>query len=237
MSLQPAARAQLYCAIDRAEIDKALALAQTVAQDVDGLKLGLEFFLAQGRAGVERLASLGLPLFLDLKLHDIPNTVGSAVASLRGLDLAYVTVHASGGSAMIEAAVSAAKSLPQAPIILAVTVLTSLGRDDLAYIGVTDAPERQVDRLAGLAMSAGAGGLVCSPLEVARLRRLAGPDVRLVVPGIRPAGASAGDQKRIMSPSDAQAAGADILVVGRPISAEADPGRAAASLRRQLEAA
>jgi orotidine-5'-phosphate decarboxylase len=220
---------RLIVALDTADIGRARGWADAVAPHAGMLKLGLEFFLANGASGFRSVA--GAPIFLDLKLHDIPNTVAGAVRAILPLQPRMLTVHASGGAAMIRAAREASAAAGAArPQILAVTVLTSLGRDDLVSTGVIDAPQEQVLRLGRLAVEAGADGLVCSPLEVAMLRQALGPRVALVVPGIRPSGMASGDQARTMGPGQAVAAGADWIVVGRPITSAADPGAAAADI-------
>jgi orotidine-5'-phosphate decarboxylase len=193
------------------------------------IKLGLEFFAANGPAGLRTLA--GWPLFLDLKLHDIPNTVAGAVRALLPLAPRLLTLHAAGGTAMLAAARAAAAAAGDArPRLLAVTVLTSLDAPALHATGVADAPADQVLRLARLALAAGMDGLICAPTEVAALRSALGPAPLLVVPGIRPAGAATDDQARTLSPAEAAAAGADWLVVGRPITQAPDPRAAAAAL-------
>lgn len=220
----------IYVAIDTPDLGRAKALAAAVSPHVGGLKLGLEFFAANGSAGVAALSAAGLPIFLDLKLHDIPNTVGKAVAALAPLAPAVLTVHASGGRAMLEAAKAAA---PSGCKIVAVTVLTSLDHDDLAAIGVTSAPAEQVERLADLARSAGCDGIVCSGEEVAAAAAR-WPGGTFVVPGLRPAGSDLGDQKRVLTPADALDRGASILVVGRPITAATDPAEAARAIAASL---
>ena len=220
----------IYVAIDAPELARARQLAEAVAPHVGGLKLGLEFFAANGPEGVEALASAELPIFLDLKLHDIPNTVAKAVEALRPLSPAVLTVHAAGGHAMLAAAKAAA---PATTKVVAVTVLTSLDGSDLQAIGVGGSPEEQVARLAALTRLAGCDGIVCSGQEVAAARS-AWPGGTFVVPGVRLAGGDAGDQKRVMSPSDARAAGASILVIGRPITAAADPAAAARDIAASL---
>lgn len=207
-----------------------MALARAVAPHVGGLKLGLEFFMAHGPEGVRAMAALGRPIFLDVKLHDIPNTVAGALRSLGALDLFLVNVHAGGGRAMLEAARAAC---PPATRLVAVTVLTSLDDADLAATGVADGAAAQVGRLADMARSAGLDGVVCSPREVAGLKAR-WPDGLFVVPGVRPAGAAAGDQKRTMAPRDALAAGASLLVIGRPITAAPDPAAAARAIADDL---
>jgi len=221
-------RSPIFVAIDTPDLGRAKTIATRVRRHVGGIKLGLEFFCANGRHGIHEMAELRLPIFLDLKLHDIPNTVGKAVQALRPLEPAILTVHAAGGRAMMEDAKAAA---PAGTKVVAVTVLTSLDGDDLAAIGVRGDPHEQVARLADLAREAGLDGLVCSGSEVAAARKH-WHDGFFVVPGVRPAGGAAGDQKRVMTPRAALDAGASILVVGRPITQAADPDRAA----REIEA-
>lgn len=220
---------RLIVALDTTDPAGAAAWAAATASHVGLFKLGLEFFLANGPAGVRGIG--GRPIFLDLKLHDIPNTVAGAVRAVLPLKPRMLTVHASGGGAMLEAARTAAEPAgAERPMILGVTVLTSLTAGDLTATGVNDAPAGQVLRLARLALAAGADGLVCSPLEVAMLRDALGTGPTLVVPGIRPAGAAAGDQARTMTPEQAVAAGADYLVIGRPITGAPDPAAAASAI-------
>ncbi len=221
-------------AIDRPDLGGALALARGLVGAVGGLKLGLELFVAEGPAAVRALATTGLPIFLDLKLHDIPNTVAGAVRAAAGLGAALLTVHAAGGRAMLEAAVQAARASPSPPRLLAVTVLTSLDDADLAATGVAGAPLEQAVRLARLAREAGLDGVVCSPQEIAAVRAALGPGPLVVVPGIRPAGGAAGDQKRIATPAEALAAGADLLVIGRPITTAPDPRAAARAIVAEI---
>jgi len=224
---------KLIVALDTVDADRARSWAEAVSPHAGLLKLGLEFFLANGAAGFARIA--GAPIFLDLKLHDIPNTVAGGVRAVLHLRPRMLTIHASGGSAMIQAAHQAAASAgPDRPMILAVTVLTSLDQNDLHALGVNATPAEQVLRLGRLAIEAGADGLVCSPLEVAMLREALGPTVKLVVPGIRPAGSATGDQARTMTPAQAVAAGADWIVVGRPITGAADPAAAAADIAASI---
>jgi orotidine-5'-phosphate decarboxylase len=194
------------------------------------VKLGLEFFCANGPSGVHEIASLGLPIFLDLKLHDIPNTVAKAVQSLRPLEPAILTVHAAGGRAMLEEAKAAA---PEKTKVVGVTVLTSLDGADLKSVGVAGQPDQQVERLAGLAKTAGLDGIVCSGVEVAAAKR-AWPNGFFVVPGVRPEGAGLADQKRVVSPRAALDAGASILVIGRPITGAEDPEAALRAIASTL---
>ncbi len=220
---------RLIVALDTQDAARAAGWATAVAPHCGLFKLGLEFFLASGAAGMRAIG--GRPIFLDLKLHDIPNTVAGAVRAVLPLAPRMLTVHAAGGTAMVAAACQAAEAAGAArPMILAVTVLTSLAAQDLTATGITDPPVAQALRLARLAVAAGADGLVCSPLEVAMLREALGPGPALVVPGIRPAGSAAGDQARTMTPREAVAAGADWIVVGRPITAAPDAGQAAAAI-------
>ena len=212
----------IYVAIDTPDMDRAREIAEAVKRQAGGLKLGLEFFCHNGRHGVLELAELGLPIFLDLKLHDIPNTVAKSIQSLSPITPAVLTVHAAGGRAMLEDAKAAA---PVGTKVVAVTVLTSLDGDDLASIGVGADSHAQVERLAGLAREAGVDGIVCSGNEVAAARRQ-WKDGFFVVPGIRPANTHVADQKRVMTPRLAIDAGASILVIGRPITGAEDPGMA-----------
>jgi orotidine-5'-phosphate decarboxylase len=201
-----------------------------VRTHVGGIKLGLEFFCANGRHGVREMAELGLPIFLDLKFHDIPNTVGKAIQALRPLEPAILTVHAGGGRAMMEDAKAAA---PQGTKVVGVTVLTSLDEADLAAAGISDGPHAQVERLTALAREAGLDGVVCSGNEVAAAKQL-WPDGFFVVPGVRPADGPVGDQKRVMTPRKALDAGASILVIGRPITQADDPDVAARAIEATL---
>ncbi|HEV7658361.1 MAG TPA: orotidine-5'-phosphate decarboxylase [Allosphingosinicella sp.] len=220
----------VFVAIDTPDPDRAKAIAGKIKTHVGGLKLGLEFFSANGADGVREMAEFGLPIFLDLKLHDIPNTVAKAVQALNPLDLFILTIHAAGGRAMMEDAKAAASSGTK---VIAVTVLTSLDEADLEATGISGAPSAQVARLAALAREAGLDGVVCSGAEVAALKK-AWPDGYFVVPGVRPAGGAAGDQKRVVTPRKAMDAGASILVVGRPITSAEDPDAAARAIAATL---
>ncbi len=225
----------LIAALDSADPQKALAWANQLAPHCGLLKLGLEFYLANGAAGVRLIDHR--PIFLDLKLHDIPNTVAGAVRAVLPLAPAMLTLHAAGGGAMISAARAAADTAGSArPLLLAVTVLTSMDAETLHATGIAGGSRQQVLRLARLALEAGADGLVCSAHEVAMLRAALGPAPVLVVPGIRPDGSAAGDQSRVMTPREASQAGADWLVVGRPITTAADPGAAAGAIAAVLAA-
>lgn len=224
-------RSPIYVAIDTPDIARAKDIAVRVRNHVGGIKLGLEFFSAHGQAGVREMAALDLPIFLDLKLHDIPNTVAKAVQALNGLKPAILTVHAAGGLAMMEDAKAAA---PVGTKVVAVTVLTSLDHDDLSAIGVEGDPHAQVERLTLLAKQAGLDGVVCSGNEVKAAKKL-WPNGYFVVPGIRPAdGKSHADQKRVMTPRQALDQGASILVIGRPITQAEDPDQAARAIEATL---
>jgi len=220
----------IYVAIDTPDLENAVRIAEAVKDHAGGLKLGLEFFSSNGPAGLKRVADVGLPIFLDLKLHDIPNTVGKAVAALAPFNPAILTVHASGGAAMLSAAKKAAAANTK---IVAVTVLTSLDETDLACTGVNSAPSDQVVRLAMLARDSGVDGIVCSGAEVGMVRRL-WPAGTLIVPGVRPAGADVADQKRVVTPRQALEDGASVLVIGRPITGAADPARAIVDITASL---
>jgi orotidine-5'-phosphate decarboxylase len=228
------AKAPVFVALDTTDLEKAESWAAAVAPHLAGVKVGLEFFYAHGAAGAQRVAAHA-PLFLDLKLHDIPNTVAGGLRAVLGhLQPRYINIHAGGGPAMIRAAADAVAEASPQTRLLAVTVLTSLDDGDLAAVGQQGPAAEQVLRLAHLAQANGAHGVVCSPAEVAMLRREIGPDFDLVVPGIRPAGAAAQDQKRVMTPADALAAGATALVIGRPITGAADPAEAARTIAASL---
>ena len=220
----------IFVAIDTPSMERAQSLAEQVRRAAGGVKLGLEFFSANGPEGVASLAALGLPVFLDLKLHDIPNTVAKAVEAWAPLKPAVLTVHAAGGRAMLEAAKAAAS--PETRVV-AVTVLTSLDGDDLRSIGVDSEPREQVERLAALARSAGLDGIVCSGAEVAAAKA-AWPEGFFVVPGVRPPGGDVSDQKRVVTPRQALDDGASILVIGRPITGAEDPAAALSDIAATL---
>jgi orotidine-5'-phosphate decarboxylase len=212
----------IFVAIDTPDVARAGAIAEAVRGHAGGLKLGLEFFAANGPAGVQRIAGMGLPVFLDLKLHDIPNTVAKAVAALAPIAPAILTVHAAGGHEMLRAAKSAAS--PNTKVV-AVTLLTSLDAGDLNDLGIERSPADQVARLAWMARDAGVDGIVCSGAEVGAARN-AWPSGFFVVPGLRPAGAEIGDQKRVVTPARALDDGASVRVTGPPNTEAADPARA-----------
>ena len=220
---------RLIVALDFPDAPAALACAEKLAGSISWFKVGLELYLASGDSIVRELKKRGHSVFLDLKLHDIPNTTAAAVRSLGRLEPDLLTVHAAGGRAMLTAAAEAARSLPRPPRLVAVTVLTSLDTLALAETGVPAAPMEQALRLARLAAECGIDSMVCSPAEAAALHS-ALPNALLVTPGIRPAGTDAGDQKRTATPQFALAAGAGMLVIGRPITAAPDPRAAAQAI-------
>ncbi len=221
------ARSKLIVALDLPDRAAALAAVDGLSGHVGFFKLGLEIFVREGPALVQQIVDRGEKVFLDLKLHDIPNTVAGAVRSACRLKVAMLTLHASGGIRMLEAAREAAESSSSAPLLLAVTALTSLTTDDARRMGVQVRIAEWVERLGDLASQAGVGGLVASTLEVPTLRRKFGDTMRLVIPGIRPAGSPSQDQARAASPAEAIRAGADFLVVGRPILHAPEPALAA----------
>lgn len=220
----------IYLALDLPRLEAAKALAKRVKAHIGGLKLGLEFFCAHGHHGVHEIASVGLPIFLDLKLHDIPNTVAGAMQAIHVLEPRIITVHASGGRAMMEDAKAAAADGCK---VVAVTMLTSLDERDLKRTGIGGTPHDQVMRLAELAQEAGLDGIVCSGQEISAVHAQ-WKDGFFVVPGLRPAGAAAGDQKRVVTPRQARDDGASVLVIGRPISKADDPVAAARSIEGTL---
>lgn len=221
---------RIFVALDTPDLDRARSIAERVRHHVGGIKLGLEFFCAHGPAGIRAMEEIGLPVFLDLKLHDIPNTVAKAVQSLATLKPAVLTVHASGGRAMLEDAKAAAHPSTR---VVAVTMLTSLDDDDLGSIGVAGSAHDHVLRLADLAQEAGLDGIVCSGAEVKAAHR-AWPKGFFVVPGVRPADGALGDQKRVVTPRHALDDGASILVIGRPITQASDPNEAARAIAATL---
>ena len=220
----------IYVAMDMTDTQAAVALARRVAPYIGGLKLGMEFFYSQGVEGYRALAALGLPIFLDLKLHDIPNTVGQSLKALAQLQPHIINVHASGGGAMMKNARQIIAEHAPDTWIIGVTILTSLGDDDMEQIGFQKDASHQALQLASLAQLAGLNGVVCSAHEIDPIRAQCGPDFKLIVPGLRPANVQADDQKRTMTPEMARQKGADILVIGRAITASDNPEAAAASI-------
>ncbi len=229
---------RIFVALDTQDLTRAAGLAQDLVGLVGGVKIGKEFFTAHGPDGV-RAAVGSNPLFLDLKFHDIPNTVAGALRAAIHLRPAFVNVHAAGGRAMLEAAVEALREGAEdtgcePPRLLGVTVLTSLDDADLEVVGQRGPVAEQVLRLAGLAQDCGLDGVVSSPREIAALRAACGPDFLIMVPGIRPAWSASGDQKRVTTPAEALAAGADYLVIGRPITGADDPAAAAKRVAAEM---
>jgi orotidine-5'-phosphate decarboxylase len=222
-------RSPIVLALDTPDLDEARAWAAAAGPAIGMVKVGLELFGAHGPAAVRALRADGHRVMLDLKLHDIPATVGRAVAALDPLGAELLTVHAAGGAAMLRAALEGSSGRT---LVAAVTVLTSLDSDDLAELGLAE-PGAAVQRLASLALDAGCRALVCSPLEAANLRALAGPGVTLICPGVRPDAAGVDDQARVATPRAALEAGADLLVVGRSITRAADPAAAAGMIRAE----
>ena len=228
------ARERLIVALDVPTAQAARDLVDRLEGTCQWFKVGMELFTACGPSAVKLLTDRGLSVFLDLKFHDIPNTVSGAVRSAAALGVGMLTLHAGGGPAMLEAARQALEGLPDAPQLLAVTVLTSMNAEQLKAVGVRRTAARQVELLAKTGLKAGINGFVCSPEEVGELRRLTGKEGVLVTPGIRPAGADAGDQKRLATPGAALRKGASYLVVGRPITQAAEPAAAAAAILAEM---
>ena len=230
-------RDRLIVALDVPSAAQARQLVQSIGESATTYKIGKQLFTAEGPQLVRELVASGRKVFLDLKFHDIPNTVAGAVRSAAYLRVSMLTVHASGGSKVLKAAAEAAAHSSAKPLVLAVTVLTSMADADLQEIGVSGTVLSQVLRLGALARQAGCGGLVASAKEAGELRRGLGEGFAIVTPGVRPAGSATGDQARVVTPRDAIAAGASHLVVGRPIIEAADPAKAAAAIVREIEAA
>ncbi len=220
----------VFAALDTPDLPRALEIAQSIRPHVGGLKVGLEFITALGPDAVRRIVALGLPVFADTKFHDIPNTVAGASKAVAKLGASIFNIHASGGEAMMRASVEAARGIDLKIRIIAVTLLTSLDENDLTAAGQRGPARDQVARLAVLAKKSGLDGVVCSAHEIAIIREHCGTDFLTVVPGIRPAGADLADQRRVMTPQEAMKAGADILVIGRPITGAADPAAAARAI-------
>jgi len=232
-------RDRIIVALDQPDLAGALACARTLVGRARWVKVGMTLYYREGPAAVAALRQLGFDVFVDLKLHDIPNQVEGAARSLGALGAGMLTVHAGGGAPMIEAAMLGARSGAEAagmpaPAVIAVTVLTSMDAETLRSVGVNDTPADQAAGLAALARTAGADGVVCSPLEAADMRALLGPRALVVTPGVRPAGSDAGDQSRIATPAAAFAAGASHLVIGRPITGATDPAAAFESIVADL---
>jgi orotidine-5'-phosphate decarboxylase len=225
----------VFVALDTPDLERAHTVAKAVAPYVGGLKVGLEFITANGPEGVRKIVALGKPVFADVKFHDIPNTVAGASREIARLGSMLFNVHASGGEEMMRAAADAARAIDPRVKVIAVTALTSLDDAVLDSVGQRGPAAEQVLRLATLAKHSGLDGVVCSAHEIAPLRKALGPDFMLVVPGIRPAGADLADQRRVMTPGKAHAEGADILVIGRPITGAADPAAAAKAIVAEFD--
>ena len=221
-------------ALDVEEKDRARAILEATGDRLEWVKIGLQTYLRDGPDFVREVADSGKNVFLDLKLHDIPNTMCKALESLASLPIRMLTLHASAGPDALSKCSQVAKELMPDTVLLAVTVLTSMDEEALSATGINVPPKEQVDRLATLATESGIGGIVCSPLELTRLRPSLPSEVKFVTPGIRPTGAAIGDQKRIMTPADARAAGADYLVIGRPILSHQDPALALEAIQAEL---
>jgi orotidine-5'-phosphate decarboxylase len=228
---------RLIVALDFPDAKSALHLVDRLEGATRWFKIGLELYVAEGNSLVAELQRRGYSIFLDLKFHDIPNTVASAVRSVARLGAQMLTVHAAGGPSMLAAAAEAAAETGSGPVLLAVTVLTSMDAAQLEATGISRNPAEQVETLAAMAYASGVQGIVCSAVEVANLRSRLGSKPLLVIPGIRPEGAATGDQRRVATPGTAIAAGATYLVVGRPITRAADPGAAARSIQAEMHAA
>lgn len=235
MSVSNGADPRIIIALDHDDADSALAMADRLSPDRCRVKVGKALFTRAGPAVVTALHERGFQVFLDLKFHDIPNTVAGACRAAADLGVWMLNVHASGGVAMMEAAREAVGAGDDAPLLIAVTVLTSLDESDLSELGVVATPVGQVIRLATLAESSGLDGVVCSPSDLLRLREAVAPGFLAVTPGVRPAGAGHGDQKRVATPAEAIGAGASHLVIGRPVTAAADPMAALAAIEAELE--
>jgi orotidine-5'-phosphate decarboxylase len=237
MDARGSARRRLIVALDVPDAASALDLISRLESTCNWFKVGLELFVAAGPAVLEPILARGYSVFLDLKFHDIPNTVAGAVRSASHLGARMMTLHAAGGPAMLAAARHALDNVKSPPELLAVTMLTSMDGEQMTAVGLERSPSEQVKQLARMALGAGIRGFVCSPQEVAALRALAGPEATLVVPGIRPSGSDAGDQKRIATPAESLRMGASYLVVGRPITQAADPAAAADAIVMEMATA
>jgi orotidine-5'-phosphate decarboxylase len=223
----------VFVALDTPDLSEALRLADLLAPHIGGFKVGLEFLTANGPGGLRRFVELGRPVFADVKFHDIPNTVAGASRALASQNIAYFNVHASGGAAMMCAAREAIADIDHRPKLLAVTILTSLVGADLVEVGMQGNAREQVIRLAKLAQSCGLDGVVCSPEEIEAVREACGSGFLIATPGVRPEGAALADQRRVKTPKEALRAGADILAVGRPITAAPNPAEAARAIAEE----
>jgi len=226
---------RIFVALDTTDLDRAVSLSQQLVGLVGGVKMGKEFLTTFGLDGVRKVSACGMPVFLDTKYHDIPNTVASAIRAALPANPFVINIHASGGTAMMKAAKEAVDEAGDSrPLLIAVTVLTSLSDEDLAEIGMVGPSKDRVVALAKLTQKAGLDGVVCSPLEITAVREACGPNFKLMVPGIRPTWSVAGDQKRIMTPKQAVELGADYLVIGRPITSADNPVDAAKRIADEL---
>ena len=239
MTQQISPKDRIFCAIDTTDLDRAIDLASKLSGVIGGAKLGKEFFAAHGPQGVQAVAKVGMPVFLDVKYHDIPNTVAGAIRAVSPMGLKIVNVHAAGGMEMMQRAgdaarEAAAKAGVEAPWVIAVTILTSMDQNDLDDVGLKGPIEDRVVKLAELTQKAGLDGIVCSAQEITPVRAACGADFKLITPGIRPAWAASDDQKRIVTPKDAVAMGSDVLVIGRPITKADDPVDAAKRIVAEL---
>ncbi|MBC2593655.1 orotidine-5'-phosphate decarboxylase [Ruficoccus amylovorans] len=231
---QPREDCKLILALDVPTREEAFAMLERCGSELRWVKVGLQLFVKYGPDFVKEIADKGYAVFLDLKLHDIPNTVASAVRSLKGLPIGMLTLHSMGGQEMMTRAAEAAAEINPELTLLGVTVLTSMNRTNLATIGFDDDPEAMVLRLARLTAESGLGGLVCSPLELPLVRKELGPKLAIITPGVRPEGASADDQKRTLTPAGAREKGSSFIVVGRPILKAEDPSQAIRRILAEL---
>jgi|TARA_B110000444_G_scaffold261086_1_gene310995 orotidine-5'-phosphate decarboxylase len=225
----------LFCALDTKNLSSAVSLTNIIKDHIDGIKIGLEAYYSIGIEGYRELADIGIPIFLDLKLHDIPNTVHSAIKALLPLKPAILNIHASGGEKMMRSAVEAiSDSFDHKPLLIGVTVLTSLDSKDLIKLGINSDSNEHAVRLAELAKNSGLDGVVCSPFEAANIKEICGNNFITIVPGIRPEGSAINDQKRFMTPYQAINNGADIIIIGRPITSSKDPLKAVMAIREDM---
>ncbi|MFV0431786.1 MAG: orotidine-5'-phosphate decarboxylase [Alphaproteobacteria bacterium] len=228
----------IYVAVDKPNLDAAISLCQQIKAYVGGIKLGKEFIAGCGPEGIRTIAELGLPIFADVKFHDIPNTVASAILALAPLRPAIINVHTAGGSKMMQAAAAACQQIEKQyhyrPLIIGVTILTSLSQEEIEEVGYQLPIAEQTLLLAKLAQSSGLDGVVCSSHEIKAIKEACGQDFKTIVPGIRPSWAAAGDQTRIMTPKQALAEGADYLVIGRPITQADNPAQACQDILNEL---
>ena len=222
----------IICAIDTIEINQAVKLANEVTPYVVMIKLGLEFFYRNGISGVEEIKKCGLPIFLDLKLHDIPNTVAGALKAVEPLGLDIITIHTLAGGGVLKKAVETINSLKKTPLLAGVTILTSI--DDISEIGINLAIRDEILKLTELAINSGLNAVVCSPQEIKPIRKNFGSKIKIITPGIRLSNAIMDDQKRVMTPKQAIAEGADYLVIGRPITSAPSPAKAAKKIFESL---